>query len=398
MQHSRRCEYEADAVAAQADSREALVHALLRLQLMAARDEYWHRHQLPARQLAEADAPASACLERWSEFGVAVFEAEAIASAWRREPGVDDSHPSIRQRAQALGFAEAPRGLPDPGSQNSAGAAWLGPQWQPLLAEWGTAKQQEMAREWTAGHLHLTAQLHCLEASADEPSVKRARLLADVGRVEQAAAMLASLVEAGSQDLALRHAVAMTELESASGLNPTAVEALESLLKADPAYAVPVRETLEAHAQRRGDAEMAERQGQLALRAMRRRGQALDAAMRTLESGELAAPELPPQALLAFDRQCESDDFVLGCWLGHCQADSVDGRSFYVHAIVLHVDFELMHARQLDEDSLVQTYLQQLRRWRDGPHQPVLARVVFLAERKLPDILNASAARRWVRR
>ena len=407
MQHSRRCEYEADAIAVRACPNPALIQALLRLDVLVQREQAWQARQLPAWQQATALAPASGWLRRWGELSAKAAGGAEVASAWQRRPAPDDSHPVIQQRAQAAGAAQAPAGLPglDPG--HCAGAAWLGERWPVLVAEADAAWQHGVARDWQADHLHLAAQRQCLAALEGSPaSLRQVQLLRATGQIERADALLAQLSASptAAAEPGLRFAWAMARLEApgdpsnnAEAASEALTLALESVVQADPSFALPVRRALVAHALAQGDSASADRHELLAQRALRRRDQAWGAAMTVLERGELQAPTWPAPALQAFDAQCQADEPVVEAWLGRCQAASVDGRVFGVHAMVLRVDADRMHARQQHEDQLADAYARQLNRWRDGPHELVLVRVMFIAERQLPRILQGSAARHWQR-
>jgi Zn-dependent protease with chaperone function len=394
LQHARRCEHEADACAARAGPPEALLRALLRLQLQQSREQAWADTELPAWQLETPQAPAQGWWGRWARLAQRPADAAEVAAVWQRTAAADDSHPAMSQRARALGVGGEAPPLPPLQPQDCAGACWLGAAWEPLLAEHDAAWQRQQAVAWHARHLHLNAQSRRLQALAEAEGNERAALLAALGRRDAARDLRQALMDAGDAAPMLHYTLGLQRL--ADG-DPQATARLEQLVADHPAFAWPVRLALAQRALAQGDELQAGRQQRLAEKAARRRAQALDAAMVQIEQGGLAATRLADEACQAFDAQCAADDAVQAAWLGEVRSASADGRVFTVHALLLRVDADRMLARGQDEDDLTTPFVDALHCWREGPHELVLVRAMFLAERSLPAILARGLGRAWRR-
>jgi Zn-dependent protease with chaperone function len=140
-------EYAADQGGAELAGARQMADALLALNLRGAflDEDYWPRIR---RRAAEAPRPD---IGPYSALAPAVFEGvePARADAWlaralERETGVDDSHPSLRDRLRALG--EAPR-IP-PGLVESAAASLLGDALPRLAAALDASWREAVAPSW----------------------------------------------------------------------------------------------------------------------------------------------------------------------------------------------------------------------------------------------------------
>ena len=178
MVWSRRCEYEADADAAHAVGGDAhLVSALARLDVFNA----WQAKEFPrivrGWQCAEPAAPEN-CLERM----IAAFEAtppDLLAAARGRATRSRsgdwlDTHPSLAERAAALGVPPsiAPR-------EGPAGSALLGDLWPTIAAEYNARWRKEQTGR-------LVGRPHAL--SADRGAVARGRARDGCGLADRATA------------------------------------------------------------------------------------------------------------------------------------------------------------------------------------------------------------------
>jgi Zn-dependent protease with chaperone function len=414
MALSRWCEFEADADAAQAASPEALVQALLRLEVAGQRLQTWHAEGRAARLLQQAQAPA----DHWDRVRAELWDTPASTQeqqrAWQQVPALHDSHPALAQRAQALGLWAGSDGQPlAPPAEACAGATWLSDwpgQWAQAQVRW----QAEAGRSWPGEHVLLRAQaarLAELEAEA-APSLERARLQLALGHVPAGLLTLRMLrqqqgfadaapaeVQASQAPLllhcglaALQHAQHAVEPEA-----DLALAWLDAAVRADSACAWPARRAAWQVAYASGQAEAEARQRQLVLNAARRLSQALAEVQAAMERGDLLAPDLPAYAVDALHRACEADPPVQGCWLGQATGCSRDGKHYPALVLVLRVDAEAMARAGEDEETLCQRYQQWLGQARNHAGVAVLVRVRFLAEQTLPPILDRSSAVHWRR-
>jgi hypothetical protein len=139
---SRQNEYEADRAAARVAGAQAAATSLVRSSLLA---DWFHRDFWSAlyRQADTRDRPAflpykaMATAFRMSHDDWA--SDSCLKAAWRRESDVDDTHPCLRARVEALGQQPA---LPAPLQRNSAAA---------LLGAFGERLAEEFDQDWWRG-------------------------------------------------------------------------------------------------------------------------------------------------------------------------------------------------------------------------------------------------------
>ena len=216
--HSRRCEFEADALAAQWASPEALARALLLIEVAVMR---------------QGDAPDSLDLDalrasgeppaQWADQPVRELvenppTQEEIAEALRhRQP--QGSHPPHRQRMEALGVAGEAIDLRPPSWEESAAAQWLDGAWSELCQAQGP---------WAGGAERLSwAMAHEALAGLD----------ADTRPAPQE--LPASSDEAAWGRLRRRHAEAQEAIEHGRvepcDLAPSQIEAIRRAVSVNPA-------------------------------------------------------------------------------------------------------------------------------------------------------------------
>lgn len=151
----RQMEYEADRAGAGVTSTQSAVSGLIRSELLG---NWLHQDFWPTlyRQADTRDRPtilpyqAMAIAFRMSHDEWAT--PERLRSAWRHESGVDDTHPCLRARIEALGQKPAlPARL-----QRSAATALLGPLAEQLADAFDQAWWKEESSAWSERHRHVT--------------------------------------------------------------------------------------------------------------------------------------------------------------------------------------------------------------------------------------------------
>lgn len=151
----RQMEYLADRAGAGVTSAQAAASGLIRSELLG---DWLHRDFWPTlyRQANTRERPtilpyqAMAIAVRMSHDEWAT--PSRLRSAWRRESSVDDTHPCLRERVEALGQQPAlPAKL-----QRSAALALLGPLGEQLANEFDQAWWQAESKAWGERHRHVT--------------------------------------------------------------------------------------------------------------------------------------------------------------------------------------------------------------------------------------------------
>ncbi|RZI57372.1 MAG: hypothetical protein EOP37_20590 [Rubrivivax sp.] len=157
--HSRRSEFEADALAAQWASPEALARALLLIEVAVMR-----QGEASASLDLDALRASSAPPARWADQPVQALvdnppTPEEIAEALRhRQP--HGSHPPHRQRMDALGVVGEAIDLRPPSWEESAAAQWLDGSWSALCQAQGPWAGVGERLSWAMAHEALVAHEH----------------------------------------------------------------------------------------------------------------------------------------------------------------------------------------------------------------------------------------------
>ncbi|MDT7836865.1 M48 family metalloprotease [Aquabacterium sp. OR-4] len=400
--HSRRCEYEADADAARLVSPADVVAALALLRVAEGRMQAWRHHVYPGLLSQRADAMVLGWHEHLPALLARAPDAGERAAAWGRPPGANDTHPSLPQRAAALGLAGPETlALPALAPGHCAGAAWLA-DWPGALA--GCAQRAMAAMHWCtlARHLWLARLRAWLDGQARPAglpaSLAHAEALQQLGQPGPALAMLEALAALGGADPQRDHALALAWLAqpgAPAARVAAALALLEAAVQAEPALAWSARAAALAEAQAQADGPAMQHLAARLSRAGERRAQALQQAHACIESAGLAPPRLPAHALSALDDLCAQLPGVLQAWSGHAPVASRDGRRFDAHVLVLQVDPAALQAAGLLDDDLSDAALTLLQAARPMAGDLVLARISFSTERALPEVLARSAARHW---
>jgi Zn-dependent protease with chaperone function len=161
---AREQEYAADKVAARATNAEIIAAALVRVDFMAhwLAERFWPTILKSARLSSAPNATPFAAIRSHLTQGFAAADRKRwLAVALARHTDAADTHPSLRDRLDALGVAD-PR---LPAFSVSAAEALLGPRRAMLAAELDLLWQRNVAEWWQGAH-----------ASHAESRARRARL------------------------------------------------------------------------------------------------------------------------------------------------------------------------------------------------------------------------------
>jgi Zn-dependent protease with chaperone function len=394
---SRQCEYEADRDAAQTGAARDLVQALQNIDVAARRMAQWPRRPEFQALRHLPDAPA----DRWTSMldGVshAALQPAEVNAARSRAATVDDTHPSLAERAAALNVAWACLQDRLPARNESAGSVWLGSRWANELSLMNAAWQRLHRSAWRADCIHLQRLVRRLDSLARSKAHWTQRI-GLVHALDRGGEVLRLAREANEPDESLPLGPAFLALRAKLEAGDAhAVPALQALISRDTAIAFAAREALLTHATARADAPQIEKNRALLDRAYRRRVQASAVVHQVIESAGLRASRLQREALDAFDEQCAADPPLTRAWLGSCAVSISEGHAFSAEVLVIQIDPDAMRSAGDDEDGMRLRYLRQLQRWMEGPQILSVVRVCFTTEAGLPVILDRSAARQWRR-
>ena len=251
--HSRRCEFEADALAAQWASPEALARALLLIEIAAMRQgDTSATLDLDALR-ASAEPPAQWAEQPVQELLARLPTPEEIAEALRhRQP--QGSHPPHRQRMEALGVVGESIDLRPPAWEESAAAQWLDGVWPELCQAQGPWAGVSERLTWAMAHEALVGLdantrpvLPELPAPSDEVAWRRLhrRQAAAQDAIEHGRVQPCDL--APPQLEALRRGVSVNPAIAQAWLFDVPVEppAVAIVLRVDPERMIAMKLTLE---------------------------------------------------------------------------------------------------------------------------------------------------------
>lgn len=353
LEHSRQCEYEADASAARAVGPITLSAALAETQWAAtlmARESKAFRDQL---MRALPQAPADLWQRQAQQVRRRMASGDWLDRAWPVPASWTDSHPALQARARALGC----------GREDVRAALQACRRWEPdathaeALAAAGPQLSPAQAFEWELGHRRLRCQGPVDALWKADAACRRFRT----------ACRLADRGDAGALPL------------------------LASLIERDPSWSVPVRIAM-ARLGRSGLSEQQLLRNQALLaRAEQRRARALVQAMARLPEARAALPAPTPLALVALHAALRGQQVVATAAWG--QLDVPDAEPARHHRVVVlwaRLDPVAMRQRQLQEDDVLVALQAQLEAL--FPPNVVPALVTSLAHEPAP------AWARWLQR
>ncbi|UHQ23664.1 M48 family metalloprotease [Lysobacter sp. 5GHs7-4] len=251
---ARAQEYDADATAARVTGAPAMAQALQRVGLGGLRlqRDFWAGVE---RSVTAQPAPPQALYRDMAGSFAAVNSDEParLDELLNEQPGLDDTHPTLAQRLQALG--QTPAAVPAPAQ--TAAQALLGPLQATLEERFSRQWREQVAESWRQRHdAHGQDQARLSELEARVDALAGAELgeyamLVDRLREEADAVPLYRAALAERPDDALTRArlgAKLLDREDAEG-----VEHLERALALDPDLAEQALPMLMGHHRRVGD-------------------------------------------------------------------------------------------------------------------------------------------------
>jgi hypothetical protein len=153
---ARSNEYEADAVAAELTSGETIAKALINVNVTGpyVDESYWNWFFKKADQMPEPDHMPFAGLAGYladnsqSQEDISVN----LDRHMKLETSYDDTHPSLKDRIEGLGISPA---LPKPSGDNNAAAAWLGKQYQRVIADFDKDWYEKTKDNWSERYRYV---------------------------------------------------------------------------------------------------------------------------------------------------------------------------------------------------------------------------------------------------
>ena len=179
---ARQDEYEADRIAGRLLGREVAAAALAEIEIRGAwlQAEFWGNHWCAAAGNPLPVGPYRSMRRRLAEPPDAAFANDALRQALKRLSSVDDTHPGLRDRIEALDAAPT---LPDWSRGNALGL--LGPEAKRLVAHFDKQWCRDNATEWKQHHAWLGRVRARAEALAASTAQASAAELVELARLQR---------------------------------------------------------------------------------------------------------------------------------------------------------------------------------------------------------------------
>ena len=331
--HARRCEYEADRVAADVVGEQTFAQALVEFRWLAVRHADAGLGELA---LASADIPRDVWRRAGALWRAHPLEPGVLDRMWEMPSRAGDSHPSLGERASALGQA-----LPQLMAAVSSMREGPSPAGVEALAALDPPLAPDVELDWAISH-HVHRAVGPVTPPRDEDQRlferETARLFA--GEASEPSALL-------------------------------------DLLKRRPHWAPTVRQVLaDAPAGVLNETEQ-RRNAVLLARALRRRERALEHALQQLDAGDIgpdAADDALAPVVAAWRRAHRSVQAI-----GVGRLPAVDEQERPVPAFLLVVRLDPTALEGVGEDTVSEACRRQLAAWL-GPGVAVLVQVIYTTE------------------
>ena len=179
---ARQDEYEADRIAGRLLGREVAAAALAEVEIRGAwlQQEFWGDHWCAAAGNPLPVGPFRSMRRRLAEPPDAAFANDAMRQALKRISSVDDTHPGLRDRIEALDTAPT---VPDWSRGNALGL--LGPDAKRWIAHFDKEWCRDNATEWKQHHAWLERVRARAEALAASTAQSSAAELVELARLQR---------------------------------------------------------------------------------------------------------------------------------------------------------------------------------------------------------------------
>lgn len=360
---SKRCEFEADAVAAQAVAAESLARALAKLDVLSFLMQSALRKELNAARLQMPEPPD----DFWNFVAGAAARStrqdyeQALAQSGRRPSRLHDTHPPTTERFQALQVAPP---SPEWDFSPCAGEMLLGRQWEAVYADCNARWQDKAALRWRSDHLRLSwlaasaASQEGTEASHDELAQLRDQAIAaeQFSPSPQSLERLRTLAERYPDDALARfgYGCALLDREETQGITE-----IRQAIKQDRRLALNGHSLVCAFLEACGtDEEVA-----AARKRLRNALAAMDFIDRKLweqlMTGNLEALSVSSRSLL--QQTLSHQSYIDGCWVVKTAIADRKGLAYPINILVARLDLSKLAGGAAAEDKVRARLAEDLR-------------------------------------
>lgn len=248
---ARANEYEADATSARVVGAPATASALQRVGVCAARldREFWPGVQRSVQHSPQP--PAALFRDMATSFShAAESDSERLAELLREKPGLEDTHPTLAQRLEALG--QAPGDVAPP--RRTAADSLLGPLQDQLEEHFSHEWREGVEENWRERHGQherdraRLSELAALTARNADEAAEHARLVDDLCPDVDAVPLYRDALAANGDDGYIHFRLGLLLLDRD---DPTGIVHLRRAMDLDPQAAEPVLRRLEYHYRQR---------------------------------------------------------------------------------------------------------------------------------------------------
>lgn len=387
---SRQCEFEADAVAAQASSARHLTDALARLEFISFLLARKLPTQLSSLRMQSAQAPGNF----WDMTGDLAqangsVMPQALAEAENRPQRVHDTHPLLRERAAALGLQ-----VESPPLENTpcAGDVLLGQAWTRILAACDEDWQKNAQANWRFDHLRMrwlvAGGVHSLfpEQAPAHAELATAIVQEQLRGDDSSLALLSAAATSHPDQAMARFYFGRALLERG---NDAGIEELRQSIRLDKRIALAAQNTICGYLASHDDQKAAREAFIRRRHTLRRLAPLHEQLWEALLCSPLRAIARGAVPLLA--EVLGGESLTDGCWAGQLDLPDVAGLSHTVNILVVRIDHEQAHKTGIDEDELRARYHDYLQAV-TPPDQMAMVHTVYTSEALNPRLLKQMQA------
>lgn len=348
--HARRCEFEADRLAAQTVGPQSMGAALAQVALASIRHRRWARRGHVAMQLERPKPPAD-----WLQASAAAIAPSAPTFEELRQmlntTATADTHPTLVARWNALGLATDTLEQTCRPEPICAGQTWLDPRWEALLARSNAAWAAQQTPLWNMGHAvlqALDARVQTLRATGTV-DIERLRLEWALGNTHETGAIATALLDAGTTAPSVWYRLAAARLTEGRG--EAAIDLLRQCIAHSAGWVSPARALMATEAEQLGLGTQARKENiHLLSQADGRRLQAAEALIGRVESGEAEQPRLDSTQRAAWVAALHQHPAVRNAW---CVSTSIvwdNKRAYAGQVLIVRLAPDAMTAMSFTED------------------------------------------------
>jgi Zn-dependent protease with chaperone function len=350
FEHSRQCEYEADAVGASLVGSEPMAAALLTVEAIGRRWQALHADELSQLMARQESPPADWIAHARGRMLGKPLTIDELAVARRAASSIDDTHPSLAERLQGLKVPVEP-GLAACSTWGAAaGEAWIST-WPAVVERHDRDWCARHASTWRHEHVRRRVQLARLDIlrATDDQGLERARL-----ELMHADAAVTEAIAPGwlADEEQAAHAHYLLGAAQLARGDRQGLATLETCVKRDPAWAASARALIDAHAGLVGDEPSRDRNRQLLDQARDRRQRAGDDVRRRLQRGEVNVPTLDDDSWTILREVYARTPVVAAAWIAGVDEVTVADRRYRAVVLVLRLRTEELARQGFFEDEL----------------------------------------------